>query len=319
MKKILFFLVICIFLLSSCISEIFQETYIEMNAVWSEDYENILSIRTTYQTKNIENPHYGDFSAKDYKNILILYDSNLENSEELFSWNDEYNDGAWIQSSKVYYRESKNSIYYSRGNTAFVRSLDGSYFILKLPEDEVKKHFTIEIGSEEVILYEDDLTVPVLEILPSPNGEYISVLFGVALLIPPVETVNYYTLGIFDGSGNFLKSISYDYWNGTDNYLKVSPLLTEDEYNTVPTHDSYSVFWKSDSQGFYILNSINVENIEIGYDIIINSSENFETKELKVFPDVKKPTSGGYLSDKNELIVFEKIDENNYKIKKIQK
>lgn len=319
MKKILFFLVVYIFLLSSCISEIFQETYIEMNAVWSEDYENILLIRTTYQTKNIENPHYGDFSAKDYKNILILYDSNLENSEKIFSWNDEYNDGTWIQTAKVYYRKSKNSVYYSRGNTAFVRNLNGSNFNLILPEDEVKKYFTIEIDSEEVILYEDDLTVPVLEVLPSPNGEYISVLFGVSLLIPPFETVNYYTLGIFDESGKFLKSIPYDYWNGTDNYIRVPPLVTEPVFNTVPTHDSYSVFWKSDSQGFYILNSNDDKNIEIGYDIIINNSENFEINELNVFPDVKKPTSGGYLSDKNELIVFEKNDENNYKIKKIQK
>ncbi|MFQ3547538.1 MAG: hypothetical protein SNJ56_04310 [Termitinemataceae bacterium] len=307
-----------------------NKVVLEQNAVWSEEENIALIIQSHYTTKFPELPFYNiENKASNWQVVLQELDATTNTRKELYRWNDERGDASqgWIQTTSVYYRKGNNKVYYPEGNKGVIRDLRAStYKKLLLPKDKIIEYFTYN-GTP---LYEGDVTVPVIEVLPSPDGTLVTVLYQVYVLNSSVGGFYISAIGIFTETGSMIGSFPLSEWNGTDIYLGTyfadqtyTNLLNSGIYNGVPTANSYSMFWK-DSNTCYITNREFSENqkkaafkinIDINQTLSLTSSWEDNLNELTDIDNLsnhpKIPTTGTYQNTLGQKFLFYTQDSAN--------
>lgn len=305
--KLLYTIFVC-FITQACSVYTYTQGAVERNAFWDETYQSIYSIQSVYQTSDAALPYYHP-DTKGWVNHLYRYDGNLLHKEQVFSWVDELGDSAqgWIQSAPVHYRSGTKSLYYPLGTYGIIRNVEtGSVKKVAIPKADIQNIFKYK----GFPVYEEDGLVPVLEVLPSPNGDYVTVLHSVSVMVGNFGFIYIQAIGVFTGTGQYMGYITLDPWNGTDTNLgnfpeqyKAPALPNADppafqSYGAMPTIKDHVVFWKADSTGFYVLvNSLSHPNVNPpACEVTISSSSppQLTKNNLNKVPhQLDPPTAGG--------------------------
>ena len=303
----LLYLISIFSILQACSLYTYTQGTVERNAFWDETYQSIYSIQSVYQTYDAALPYYHP-DTKGWVNHLYRYDGNILHKEQVFSWVDELGDSAqgWIQSAPVHYRSVTKSLYYPLGTYGIIRNVEtGSVKKIAIPKADIRSIF-VYLNPPE---YEEDGLVPVLEVLPSPKGDYVTVLHSVSVMVDTFDSIYIQAIGVFTGTGDYMGYITLDPWNGTDTYLgnfpeqyKAPALPSADppafqSYGAMPTIKDYVVFWKADSTGFYVLvNSLSHPNVNTpACEVTISSSGTppLTKTDLQTAPDLSDPPTAG--------------------------
>ncbi|HOO74595.1 MAG TPA: hypothetical protein PLS66_04825 [Tepiditoga sp.] len=323
MKKLLFLLFTSLFLLFSCTSSVKKiQVYFEQNAVWSEDYENIIIIGSKYNTEYPEMNFYNPYNKSEkWENIIYLSDKDLKSKTEIFRWSDEKGDNSqgWIQSIPVYYRKSTECIYYTDGDYGIIRNtFNSDYLKLALPENLIKKIFVYK-GNP---LYDENISVPAVEIMPSPDGVYVTVFYQFYIMTGNFTGIYISAIGIFDGYGNYITGIPLSEWNGWDYYLGnfISfPSTSPENFSAVPTARNYYVFWKNNNTFFVKFSDYSEYGAVAMVEYTINDNgiskivhNNFDA--VSAIPYYQKPTKGTFFDDKGNYIFYTENGINDFKI-----
>ncbi len=290
--------------------------FVEANAVWSESDDEIAIIRSVYETTTPQVPFYADESARSWTNVVYLTDGNLQNRREVYRWVDERGDAAqgWLQSTPVYYRRGKTSIYYPYLTYGIVHNIENrARYQLAIPKSEIKEIFKYNNSP----MYEEDGLVPVIEVLPSPSGDHVAVVHQVSVMINSINSIYLTAVGIFTAQGTYVGAVPLTEWNGEDIYLKdlyypQFPSLNPappafQTYRPVPTHVDTMIFWDEGSGGtaFYVLNKADTKNNKAAAIRVSINGTGLETVTLTKLPELngKRPTSGGPINSQNRLLM----------------
>ncbi|MCA1949141.1 MAG: hypothetical protein LDL24_01095 [Treponema sp.] len=303
--------------LTSCfLWPIYVQSFVEANAVWSESDDEIAIIRSVYETTNPQVPFYADESARNWTNVVYLADGTLGNCREVYRWADERGDAAqgWLQSAPVYYRRGTQSIYYPYLTYGIVRNIQtGARYQLAIPKAEIRSIFTYNNSP----MYEEDGLVPVVEVLPSPSGNYVAVVHQVFVMTDTFDGIYLTAVGVFTASGTYKSSVTLTEWNGKDIYLKdlyypEFPDLNPDPpafqtYRPVPTHDATMIFWDEGNDGavFYICNRDHASNGKAPAIRVSIGGTALTVETLTSLPSLtaNRPTAGGPINSQNKLLM----------------
>lgn len=294
----------------------YVQVFVEANAVWSESDYEIAIIRSVYETTNPLVPFYADESARNWTNMVYLADGTLGNRREVYRWADERGDAAqgWIQITPVYYRRGTQSIYYPYLTYGIVRNIqNGSHYQLAIPKEEIRSIFRYD-GSP---MYEEDGLVPVVEVLPSPSGNYVAVVHQVFIRTGSFVGIYLTAVGVFTADGTYKGAVPLTEWNGTDIYLKdlyypefpdLNPVPpTFQTYRPVPTHVDTMILWDEENDGtvFYICNMDHASNGKDPAIKVIIGGTALTVETLASLPSLtaNRPTTGGPINSQNKLLM----------------
>jgi len=285
--------------LCSCLPKPYVESYIESNAVWSEDYQTIAIIRTTYKTQTPEKLFYADETAQGWKNIIYLTDSSLQNRQKIYEWDDEKGDTgqAWLQTVPVYYNSDQKALYYPFLTYGVIRKIQtNQVHHINIPKETIKTIFVYDNKP----VYESDGLVPVIEVLPSYSGSYVAVVHQVYIYDSLTAGAYITAIGIFTYAGEYIGFINLSEYNNKDIYLKKNyyPILSG--FNVVPTHTETLTVWENDTT-FYVINPNHcVDGTKAAYKVTVDSM-NLNIDILDTIPIINfsRSTAGGPVSDGN--------------------
>ncbi|WP_304224374.1 hypothetical protein [Gracilinema caldarium] len=294
----------------------YVQSFVEANAVWSESDDEIAIIRSVYETTNPLVPFYADESARNWTNVVYLADGTLGNRREVYRWADERGDAAqgWIQSAPVYYRRGTQSIYYPYLTYGIVRNIQtGARYQLAIPKEKIRSIFRYD-GSP---MYEEDGLVPVIEVLPSPSGNYVAVVHQVFVRTGSFDGIYLTAVGVFTADGTYKGAVTLTEWNGTDIYLKdlyypefpdLNPAPPAFQtYRPVPTHVDTMIVWheESGSAVFYICNIDHLKNGKATAIKVSINATSLTTETLNSLPNLtaNRSTAGGPINSQTKLLM----------------